>query len=96
MPDVPTIAEAGKALGLAQFDFNTWFGLFGPAKLPADVTLRLNKALVEALNSPELKARLSGLMAEGIASTPEQFAAFVKGELAKYERVVKASGAKVE
>ena len=96
MPDVPTIAEAGKALGLAQFDINTWFGLFGPAKLPADVTLRLNKALVEALNSPELKARLSGLMAEGIASTPEQFAAFVKGELAKYERVVKASGAKVE
>ena len=96
MPDVPTIAEAGKALGLAQFDINTWFGLFGPAKLPADVTLRLNKALVEALNSPELKARLSGLMAEGIASAPEQFAAFVKGELAKYERVVKASGAKVE
>jgi tripartite-type tricarboxylate transporter receptor subunit TctC len=96
MPEVPTIAEAGKTLGLAQFDINTWFGLFGPAKLPADVTLRLNKAFVEALNSPELKARLSGLMAESIASTPEQFAAFVKSELAKYERVVKSSGATVE
>jgi tripartite-type tricarboxylate transporter receptor subunit TctC len=96
MPELPTIAESGKALGLGGFDINTWFGLFGPAKLPAEVTLRLNKAFVEALNSPELKARLAGLMAESMASTPEQFAAFVKRELAKYERVVKASGAKVE
>ena len=96
MPEVPTIAEGGKALGLAHFDINTWFGLFGPAKLPAELTQRLNKAFVEALNSPELKARLSGLMAEPMASTPGRFGAFVKGELAKYERVVKASGARVE
>jgi len=96
MPEVPTIAESGKALGLGQFNINTWFGLFGPAKLPHDVTARLNKAFVDALNSPELKARLSTLMAENAASTPEQFAAFVKAELARYERVVKASGATVE
>ena len=96
MPDVPTIAEGGKALGLAHFDINTWFGLFGPAKLPTEVTQRMNRAFVDALNSPDLKARLAGLMAESIASSPEQFAAFVKGELAKYEPVVKASGAKVE
>ena len=96
MPEVPTIAEGGKALGLGRFDINTWFGLFGPAKLPADLTARLNKAFVDALNSPELQARLTGLMAENAASTPEQFAAFVKAELAKYKRVVKASGATVE
>jgi tripartite-type tricarboxylate transporter receptor subunit TctC len=96
MPDVPTIAEGGKALGLARFDIDTWFGLFGPAKMPADATSRLNKAFVDALASPELKARLSTLMAESIASTPEHFAAFVKSELAKYETVVKASGAKIE
>ena len=96
MPDVPTIAEGGTALGLGQFDIGTWFGLFGPAKLPPAVTQRLNKAFVDALNSPELKARLSTLMAENAASTPEQFAAFVKSELAKYEQVVKASGATVE
>jgi tripartite-type tricarboxylate transporter receptor subunit TctC len=96
MPEVPAIADSGKGLGLGQFDINTWFGLFGPAKLPADVTQRLNKAFVEALNSPELKSRLAGLMAEPLASSPEQFAAFVKGELVKYQRVVKASGAKVE
>jgi tripartite-type tricarboxylate transporter receptor subunit TctC len=96
MPEVPTIAESGKAVGLGSFNINTWFGLFGPAKMPAEVTSRLNKAFVEALHSPELKARLAALMAESTASTPEQFAAFVKGENAKYEKVVKASGAQVE
>jgi len=96
MPEVPTIAESGKALGLSKFEIDTWFGLFGPAKLPRELTARLNKAFVDALNSPELKARLSTLMAENAASTPEQFGAFVKTELAKYEHVVKASGATVE
>jgi len=96
MPELPTIAETGKRLGLGEFDINTWFGLFGPAKLPADVTQRLNKAFVDALNSPELKTRLAGLLAEGTPSTPEQFGAFVKSELAKYEKVVRASGARVE
>ena len=96
MPEVPTIAESGKALGLSKFEIDTWFGLFGPAKLPRELTARLNKAFVDALKSPELKARLSTLMAENAASTPEQFGAFVKTELAKYEHVVKASGATVE
>jgi tripartite-type tricarboxylate transporter receptor subunit TctC len=96
MPDVPTIAESGRSLGLAAFDVDTWFGIFGPARLPADVTDRLNKAFVEALGSAELKARLAGLFAEPIPSTPDRFAAFVKSELAKYERIVKATGARVE
>ena len=96
MPELPTIAETGKRQGLGEFDINTWFGLFAPAKLPADVTQRLNKAFVDALNSPELKARLASLLAEGMPSTPEQFGTFVKGELAKYEKVVRASGARVE
>jgi len=96
MPELPTIAETGKRLGLGEFDINTWFGLFGPAKLPAEVTQRLNKAFVDALNSAELKTRLAALLAEGTPSTPEQFGAFVKSELAKYEKVVRASGARVE
>jgi tripartite-type tricarboxylate transporter receptor subunit TctC len=94
MPDVPAVAETGGAL--ARFDIDTWFGLFGPARLPPDVTQRMNKAFVDALQSPEVKARLETLMAEPMASTPDQFAAFVKRELAKYEAVVKASGAKVD
>ena len=96
MPDVPTVAEAGAALGLRNFDISTWFGLFGPARLPGDTLARLNKAFAEALASPEMKARMANLMAETAPGTPEQFGAFVKGELAKYEKVVKASGAKAD
>jgi tripartite-type tricarboxylate transporter receptor subunit TctC len=96
MPEVPTIAESGRDLGLAQFDIHTWFGLFGPARLPAEVTARLNKAFVDALNSPELKSRLATLMAEPAPTTPEAFAAFVRAENAKYEPVVKATGAKAD
>lgn len=96
LPDLPTIAEGGKALGLASFDVNTWFGLFGPAKLPADVTHKLNKAFTDALASPEVRTRMGVLMAEPAGDTPEQFAAFVKAELGKYEKVVKASGAKLD
>jgi tripartite-type tricarboxylate transporter receptor subunit TctC len=94
MPEVPTIAEAGG--GLARFDVNTWFGLFGPAGLPADVTRKMNKAFTDALASPDIKARFASLMAEPMPGTPEQFGAFVKRERAKYETVVKQSGAKVD
>jgi tripartite-type tricarboxylate transporter receptor subunit TctC len=96
MPDLPTVAEAGADLGLATFDIHTWFGLFGPARLASDVTSRLNKAFVDALGTPELKTRMAALMAEPAPSTPEQFAAFVRAELSKYEAVVKASGARAD
>jgi tripartite-type tricarboxylate transporter receptor subunit TctC len=96
MPEVPTIAESGARLGLARFDIDTWFGIFGPAHLPAEMTARLNKAFVDALASAEVKSRLASLYAEPMAMTPERFAAFVKAELAKYEPLVKASGARVE
>ena len=96
MPELPTIAEAGREAGLAGFDVNTWFGLFGPARLPADVLARLNKAFVDALDAPEVRARLASLLAEPAPTTPDQFGAFVKAELAKYEPIVKASGAKAD
>ncbi len=96
MPELPTVSEAGAPLGLKDFDISTWFGLFGPARMANETTLRLNKAFVDALNSPDIKARLATLMAEPSPTTPEQFMAFVKAELNKYERVVKASGAKAD
>lgn len=93
---VPTVAEAGAKLGLAQFDVDTWFGVFAPAKLPPALAHKLNAAFVEALGSAELRARMATLLAEPAPTTPEQFASFVKRELAKYEKVVKASGAKLD
>jgi tripartite-type tricarboxylate transporter receptor subunit TctC len=94
MPELPSVAEAGPPL--ARFDIDTWFGLFAPAGLPADATMRLNRAFVDALQSPPLRARLAALLAEPMPGTPQQFGAFVRGELARYERVVKASGARVD
>jgi len=96
MPEVPTIAEAGARLGLSRFDIDTWFGIFAPAHLPAEATARLNKAFVDALASADVRARLASLYAEPMPLAPERFAAFVKSELAKYEPLVKASGARVE
>ena len=91
LPDVPTVAETFKS-----FEIDTWWGLVAPAGTPPDVIARLNAAFVAALNSPEAKTRFAALMAEPVASSPEQFGAFMKAELAKYEKVVKASGAKVD
>ena len=91
LPDVPAVAET-----LQGFEVDTWWGLVAPAATPSDVVAKLNKAFVEALNSAEAKTRFATLMAEPVASSPEQFGAFMKSELTKYEKVVKASGAKVD
>ena len=91
LPEVPAVAETYKG-----FSIDTWWGLVAPAHTPKDVIARLNQAFVAALNSPETKTRFAGLMAEPVPTSPEQFGAFMKGELAKYEKVVKASGAKVD
>ena len=96
MPELPTVAEAGAADGLTRFDIGTWFGLFGPARLTPEVLARVHRAFVDALAAPETRARMATLMAEPAPMHPDQFASFVKSELAKYERVVKASGAKAE
>jgi len=67
-----------------------------PAGTPREIVQRLNQAFVAALQSPEAKSRFAQLLAEPVPSTPEEFGGFMRAELAKYERVVKASGAKVD
>lgn len=91
MPDVPTVAET-----LPGFEIDTWWGLVAPAGTPAETVRKLNAAFSEALRSPEVKSRFAALMAEPAPSTPEAFADFMNRERAKYERVVKLSGAKVD
>jgi tripartite-type tricarboxylate transporter receptor subunit TctC len=91
LPEVPPMADTLKG-----FSIDTWWGLVAPAGTPPDVVARLNRALVAALDSPETRTRFASLLAEPVASTPDQFGAFMKSELAKYEKVVKATGAKVD
>jgi tripartite-type tricarboxylate transporter receptor subunit TctC len=92
MPEVPTMAESG----LSGFDVSTWFGIFAPAGTPAAVVERLNGALTAALRTPEMRERLARMGAEPAPMEPAEFARFVRAELAKYERVVKYSGARVD
>jgi tripartite-type tricarboxylate transporter receptor subunit TctC len=91
MPDVPAVAETLKG-----FEIDTWWVLVAPASTPKDVVAALNKAFVAALNTPETKTRFAQLMADPVPTSPEAFAAFMAAERSKYERVVKASGAKVD
>ena len=91
LPDAPPVADTLKG-----FSIDTWWVLVAPAGTPREVIAKLNTAFVAALNSPEAQARFAGLMAEPVPTTPEQFGALMKSELAKYQAVVKATGAKVD
>ena len=91
LPDIPAMAETLKG-----FEVDTWWGLVAPANTPPAMVSRLHQAFSAALAAPETKARFGMMMAEPVSSTPDQFAAFMKRELVKYEPVVKASGARVD
>jgi tripartite-type tricarboxylate transporter receptor subunit TctC len=91
LPDVPPVADTLKG-----FAIDTWWGLVAPAGTPKDTIAKLNQAFVAALQSPEARTRFAGLMAEPVSNTPEEFGSFMRAELAKYEKVVKLSGAKVD
>jgi len=87
-PELPTVAEAG----VPGYEFSGWFGIFAPAATPREIVNKIAAAAVKAVQSPDLRERLSqqGFMA--VASGPEQFAAFFRGEVAKWARVVKEGG----
>ncbi|MFZ4288520.1 Bug family tripartite tricarboxylate transporter substrate binding protein [Variovorax sp. HJSM1_2] len=91
LPDAPPVADTLKG-----FSIDTWWGLVAPARTPKDVVEHLNHAFVAALNSPEARSRFATLLAEPVPTTPDEFGSFMKQELAKYEKLVKASGAKVD
>ena len=91
IPDVPTVAETFKG-----FEVDTWWGLVAPAATPAALLDKYNKAFVDALNSEQTRARFVGLMAEPVPTTGAAFGEMMKRELVKYEKPVKASGAKVD
>ena len=91
-PELPTIAESG----LAGFDVSSWQGVFAPAGTPKAIVAKLNAEIVRILALPDVRERLTTLGADPVGNTPEQFAAYIKAEIAKWGPIVKASGAKVD
>jgi tripartite-type tricarboxylate transporter receptor subunit TctC len=92
LPDVPTFEEAG-VNGMV---VTNWFGAFAPARLPQPLVAKLNKAIVEAVQSPDGRARYGALSLDIAATTPQAFDAHLKAELAKWGKVVKAAGIQPE
>ena len=91
LPDVPAVADT-----LPGFDIDTWWGMVGPAGMAPEVVARLNRAITEALLTPEVAERFGKLYAQPVPTTPEQFAAFMAAERTKYKKIVKASSARAD
>ena len=92
LPGVPTMAQSG----LAGFDLVTWIGFLVPSGVNRDIVSKLNAELVRILNLPETKERFAGMGMTVIASSPDQFAQTIKSDAAKFDRIIKSAGIKVE
>ena len=89
LPDIPTIAEQG----LKGFDANNWYGLLAPAKTPRPIVTKLNAEVVKVLQMPDIKQYLFSQGLDPAPTSPEEFGAYIKSEMAKWAKVVRAAGA---
>ena len=87
LADTPTVAEAG----VPGYELVSWYGALAPAGTPATVISRLHREMVKALSVPEVRSRLSDEGAEPVGNTPQQFANFIRSEMAKYAEVISAA-----
>ncbi|SMP76319.1 Tripartite-type tricarboxylate transporter, receptor component TctC [Noviherbaspirillum suwonense] len=92
LPDVPTVAEAG----LPGYEATAWYGVVAPAGTPKEIIQKLNAASLKAINSHEVSERLAASGASAAPGTPEEFMAFIRSEIPRWEQVVKQAGAKVD
>lgn len=91
-PDIPTVAESG----IPGYEVTTFYGISAPAKTPQPVLDKLHTEIVRAIKSPEIVEKLQGLGAEPVGNTPAEYSAFMKAEIAKWTKVIKAAGIKGE
>jgi tripartite-type tricarboxylate transporter receptor subunit TctC len=91
-PEIPTVAESG----MKGFAFVSWYGLWGPKNLPLDISTKLQTDIAKVLALPDVKARLNGIGFDPIGSGGEQFATYIRDEMAKYEKIIKEAKIKVE
>jgi tripartite-type tricarboxylate transporter receptor subunit TctC len=92
-PDVPTAEEAG----VSGYVITTWYGVFAPAGTPPAIVNRLHADIVKAMQTPEVKEKLGGIGADGsVSRSPEEFAALVKADTARYAKVIKDIGLKID
>jgi tripartite-type tricarboxylate transporter receptor subunit TctC len=91
-PEIPTVAESG----MKDFAFVSWYGLWGPKNLPVDISTKLQSDIAKVLALPDVKARLNGIGFDPIGSGGEQFATYIRDEMAKYEKIIKEAKIKVE
>ena len=92
LPSAPTIDESG----LKGFAVDNWQGVLAPAATPKEIVARLNAEIVRILEAPDVKQRLFDAGAEPVASSQQQFAAYIKSEIEKYAAIVRKSGARVD
>ena len=92
LPDVPTVAEAG----VPGYDSGAWFGLVAPANTPKDLVDKLSRETARILKLPDVSARLADLGAEAVGSTPEQFSAHIKAEIAKWAKVIRDANVELQ
>ena len=92
LPQAPTVAETG----LPGYEVNSWYGVFAPPAVPKEIIARINADIVAVLGGAEVKERLAGLGAEPQPMTPDDFGKFVRDDIAKWSKVVKESGAKID
>jgi tripartite-type tricarboxylate transporter receptor subunit TctC len=90
LPDLPTIAESG----VPGYDVTNWWGMLGPAKMPAEIVARLNREVVRILGLPDVKEKLAADGGDVAPISSERFAAFIRSELAKWSKVIKNAGIK--
>ena len=89
LPEVPTVAEA---TGLKDFEVDSWYAVFAPARTPDEVVARMNREIATVVARPDVKEKLLAQGADGMSSTPERLGQMVKREIAEWRAVVKHAG----